>query len=106
MQARTDFDTTLPEVELEVTHGVMEPLVSRVVLVNDDYTPMEFVAGTLSTVFQMDETSAANVTMQAHYQGKALCGIYPREIAEAKVNQVIEAARKNGHPLLCTTETL
>lgn len=95
-----------PKVALEIVRQPKDKLTPMysVVMLNDDYTPMEFVISLLETVFHFNEKQAMKVMLQAHYDGKALCGIYPRDIAETKVMQAVEVARKCGHPLLCVTE--
>ncbi|MCF6775537.1 ATP-dependent Clp protease adapter ClpS [Thiotrichales bacterium 19X7-9] len=95
-----------PKVALEVvkqSDAKLTPMYS-VVMLNDDYTPMEFVVSLLETVFHLNEKQATKVMLQAHYDGKALCGVYPRDIAETKVTQAVDVARKCGHPLLCVTQ--
>jgi len=81
-----------------------KPSLWRVVLLNDDYTPMEFVIHVLQSFFNMDEQSAAQVMLHVHHKGVGVCGVFTYEIAETKVAQVIEFARKNQHPLQCTME--
>lgn len=76
----------------------------KVVLLNDDYTPMEFVVQVLETFFNMDRETATRVMLTVHTKGKGVCGIYTRDIAETKVAQVNEYARENQHPLLCSME--
>lgn len=81
-----------------------KPKLYKVILINDDYTPMGFVVQILMQVFGMDEGKASSVMLEVHQRGKGVCGIYPREIAETKVMQVSEYAKKNEHPLLCVME--
>lgn len=76
----------------------------KVILNNDDYTPMEFVVQVLMTFFGMDHAKATRVMMAVHTRGKGICGVYSHEIAETKVEQVNEFSRLNQHPLLCTME--
>lgn len=76
----------------------------KVVLVNDDYTPMEFVVQVLMSFFGMDHAKATRVMMAVHTKGKGICGTYSYEIAETKVDQVNEFSKINQHPLLCTME--
>lgn len=76
----------------------------KVLLLNDDYTPMEFVVMVLKRFFNMDMEEATRVMLQVHQKGVGVCGIFPYEIAETKVNQVMDAARQNQHPLQCTLE--
>ena len=76
----------------------------KVVLVNDDYTPMEFVIHVLAAFFGMDHAKATRVMMAVHTKGKGICGIFSYEIAETKVDQVNEYSKMNQHPLMCTME--
>ncbi|WP_434359705.1 ATP-dependent Clp protease adapter ClpS [Parasalinivibrio latis] len=80
------------------------PSMYKVVLNNDDYTPMEFVVDVLQTFFGMDADRATQVMLTVHYEGKAICGVFTAEVAETKVAQVTVYARENEHPLLCTME--
>jgi ATP-dependent Clp protease adaptor protein ClpS len=81
------------------------PPLYRVILLNDDYTPMEFVVEVLQTFFGMNVETATRVMLKVHTEGKGVCGVYPREIAETKAVQVNEHARAAEHPLLCDIET-
>lgn len=81
-----------------------KPPLYRVVLLNDDYTPMEFVVQILEKIFSMDRSVATRIMLQVHTQGKGVCGVYTYEIAETKVAQVTALAQRNQHPLLCTLE--
>ncbi len=83
---------------------VKEPPRFKVILLNDDFTPMDFVVEVLQTFFGMDRESATRVMLHVHTKGKGVCGVYTREIAETKVAQVNRFARENQHPLLCTME--
>lgn len=76
----------------------------KVIVINDDYTPMEFVVEVLMTFFSMDEAKATRVMMSVHTKGKGICGTFSHEIAETKVDQVNEFSRINQHPLMCTME--
>lgn len=80
------------------------PPMYRVLLVNDDYTPMDFVVGVLQTVFAMTRQQATNVMLQVHRTGVGTCGVYTKEIADTKVAQVLEIAQEHQHPLQCTME--
>jgi ATP-dependent Clp protease adaptor protein ClpS len=80
------------------------PPLYQVVLLNDDYTPMEFVVDVLETIFGMDRTTATRVMLEVHTKGKGVCGVFTFEIAETKVAQVTTFARQHQHPLLCTME--
>jgi ATP-dependent Clp protease adaptor protein ClpS len=81
-----------------------KPSQFKVLLLNDDYTPMEFVVLVLKRYFQMDLEQATRVMLHVHQRGVGVCGIFPYEIAETKVNQVMDFALKNQHPLQCTLE--
>jgi ATP-dependent Clp protease adaptor protein ClpS len=83
---------------------VKRPPLYKVLLLNDDYTPMDFVVVVLQTVFSMSREKATQVMLQVHREGMGVCGTYTREVASAKVDQVIEIARKHQHPLQCTME--
>lgn len=76
----------------------------KVVLLNDDYTPMEFVVEVLETFFAMSREKATQIMLHVHTRGKGVCGVYTREIAETKVVQVNDFSRQHRHPLLCTLE--
>ncbi|TPV60972.1 ATP-dependent Clp protease adapter ClpS [Aestuariibacter sp. GS-14] len=80
------------------------PPMYKVLLNNDDYTPMDFVVEVLMRFFRLDGEKANQVMLTVHYRGKAVCGIYTAEIAETKVMQVNQYARKHQHPLMCTME--
>ena len=80
------------------------PPLYKVMLLNDDYTPMDFVVVVLQTVFAMSREKATQVMLQVHREGMGVCGTYTREVAAAKVEQVIDIARKHQHPLQCTME--
>ena len=81
-----------------------EPKKYKVVLMNDDYTPMEFVVEILSLFFGMDSDKATRVMIAVHTKGKGVCGIFSYEIAETKVDQVNEFSKINQHPLMCSME--
>lgn len=83
---------------------VKKPPFYAVVLFNDDYTPMEFVIEILQVYFTLDLDRATEVMLTVHYRGKGVAGIYPRDIAETKAQQVNNYARSQGHPLLCQIE--
>jgi len=80
------------------------PPMYKVVLNNDDYTPMDFVVHILETFFGMDREKATQVMLHVHTRGKGVCGIFTKEIAETKMSQVNEYSKQNEHPLLCTIE--
>ena len=80
------------------------PPLFKVILINDDYTPMEFVVEVLETFFRMNREQATHVMLTVHTQGKGVCGVFTRDIAETKAAQVNQYARENEHPLLCEIE--
>jgi ATP-dependent Clp protease adaptor protein ClpS len=81
-----------------------KPSQYKVLMLNDDYTPMEFVVMVLKRFFRMDLEQATRVMLHVHQKGVGVCGVYPYEVAETKVNQVMDCARENQHPLQCTLE--
>jgi ATP-dependent Clp protease adaptor protein ClpS len=83
---------------------VKPPPLYRVILLNDDYTPMEFVVDVLRRFFGMNIETATRVMLKVHTEGKGVCGVYPREIAETKAVEVNDFARAAEHPLLCDIE--
>jgi len=90
---------------LEAVKSKVEPPKRyQVVLLNDDYTPMDFVVEVLQRFFGLDEERAAAIMLAVHHDGKGICGVFSREIAEMKVQQVNEFARINNHPLMCQLE--
>ncbi len=88
----------------EARPQIKQPPLYRVVLINDDFTPMEFVVEILESVFGMERTRATQVMLEVHTKGKGVCGVYSYEIAETKVAQVMGIAEQHQHPLLCTME--
>ncbi len=81
-----------------------KPAMYRVLLLNDDFTPMEFVIHILERFFSKNREEATEITFQVHRRGVGVCGVYTYEVAETKVSQVMDYARKNEHPLQCTME--
>ncbi|WJV64701.1 ATP-dependent Clp protease adapter ClpS [Pectobacteriaceae bacterium CE70] len=88
----------------KLTEAVQPPSMYKVILNNDDYTPMEFVIDVLQKFFSYDIERATQLMLTVHYEGKAICGVYSAEVAETKVAQVNRYATENEHPLLCTLE--
>lgn len=88
----------------EAKPKLKRPPLYKVVLLNDDFTPMEFVVIVLQQFFGLNREKATQIMLQVHTKGKGVCGVYSREIAETKVSQVNDYARQNQHPLLCTME--
>ena len=82
------------------------PQMYRVVMLNDDYTPMEFVIVVLQEFFGKDREAATQIMLKIHLDGKGVCGVYSRDIAATKVDQVMEAAHQAGHPLQCLSESV
>lgn len=80
------------------------PPLYRVILLNDDYTPMEFVVEVLEVFFSMDREKATRVMLMVHTQGKGVCGVFSRDVAETKAAQVNQYSRENEHPLMCEIE--
>ena len=88
----------------EARPKLKKPPLYRVVLINDDYTPMDFVVEVLQSIFGMERTLATRVMLEVHTKGKGVCGVFTYEIAETKVAQVTTIAQQQQHPLLCTME--
>ncbi|MDH3871823.1 MAG: ATP-dependent Clp protease adapter ClpS [Gammaproteobacteria bacterium] len=88
----------------EAKPEIKEPPLYKVVLMNDDFTPMEFVVMLLEKLFAMDREKATRIMLHIHTQGKGVCGIYTHEIAETKVAQANEYSQRHQHPLLCSME--
>lgn len=86
--------------------ALKKPPMYRVVLLNDDYTPMDFVVEVLMIFFNLNQEKATQVMLSVHTQGKGVCGVYTRDVAETKSAQVNQYARSNKHPLLCEVEPL
>ena len=102
-----------PEHERDYDHGAMvetsrpevtRPPLYQVVLLNDDFTPMDFVVEVLQVFFALNREKATQVMLHVHTRGKGVCGVYTREVAESKVTQVNEFSRMHQHPLLCSME--
>ncbi len=86
------------------TQRVQPPKLYQVVMLNDDYTPMEFVIAVLQELFSKDREAATQIMLKIHLDGRGICGVYPRDIAATKVEQVHQAASQAGHPLQATLE--
>ena len=80
------------------------PRLYQVILFNDDYTPMEFVVEVLQRFFEINQERALQIMLKVHNEGSAVCGIYSRDVAETKVDQVAKFAKQHGHPLRCSME--
>ncbi|WP_300785341.1 ATP-dependent Clp protease adapter ClpS [Enhydrobacter sp.] len=81
-----------------------KPSMYKVLMLNDDYTPMEFVVDVLQHIFQKNREEATQIMLHVHQKGVGVCGVYTYEVAETKVTQTVDYARKNQHPLQCTLE--
>jgi ATP-dependent Clp protease adaptor protein ClpS len=81
-----------------------KPSLYKVLLLNDDYTPMEFVVHVLEKYFSKGKEEATRIMLHVHHKGVGICGVFPYEVAETKVTQVMDYSRQNGHPLQCTME--
>jgi len=90
--------------EEEVVEQFEKPPMYTVILLNDDYTPMDFVIDVLCRFFNMNADQATDIMLEIHYKGKGRCGTFTSEIAETKVDQVSQYALENEHPLQCTME--
>ena len=97
---RSDTGVVVEEAQPEVK----QPPLYRVVLLNDDFTPMEFVVDVLERFFTMNRPTATRIMLEVHTKGKGICGVFTYEIAETKVAQVTGYARDHQHPLMCTLE--
>ncbi len=103
----TDQENNARDGELAVQEAkpkLKRPPLYKVILLNDDYTPMDFVVEVLESFFQMDRIKATQIMLHVHTRGVGVCGVFTRDIAETKVAQVNDFARNNQHPLLCTME--
>ncbi len=92
-----------PLLELERT-AVKPPPLFKVLLLNDDFTPMDFVVSVLERFFAMNREKATRVMLEVHQKGRGICGVYPRDIAATKVELVLAYAREHQHPLACVME--
>jgi ATP-dependent Clp protease adaptor protein ClpS len=86
------------------TQKTKPPQMYQVVMLNDDYTPMEFVVVVIQEFFGKDLEAATQIMLKIHLDGKGVCGVYSKDVAATKVDQVLDAAAKAGHPLKCVSE--
>jgi ATP-dependent Clp protease adaptor protein ClpS len=104
------YDPTRPDdgqgavVAERQTSKVEPPRMYQVVMLNDDYTPMEFVVMVLQQYFQRDLDTATHIMLKIHHEGRGVCGVYTKDVAATKVELVLAAARRAGHPLQCIME--
>ncbi len=99
-----DGDTPDTGIAVKVRPKTKKPAMYKVLMLNDDYTPMEFVVHVLEQFFGMGHESAMRIMLHVHQKGVGICGVFTYEIAETKVNQVTDLARQHQHPLQCTIE--
>ena len=88
------------------TQKIQPPPLYQVVLLNDDYTPMEFVVLVIQEFFNKDREAATQIMLKIHLDGKGVCGVYSKDVAHTKVDQVLDAAKQAGHPLQCVAEPI
>ena len=103
-QQRPDQELGRGDTLVEPTVETKKPSLYQVLLLNDDYTPMEFVVMILEKFFRKDREEATQIMLHVHQNGIGVCGVYTFEVAESKVTQVISCAREHEHPLQCTLE--
>ena len=101
---RFDRDRAGTALVERVKPKLRKPRLYKVILLNDDYTPMEFVVHVLENFFSMNREMATRVMLRVHTEGKAVCGVYTRDIAETKSEQINQYSLENEHPLLCQIE--
>jgi ATP-dependent Clp protease adaptor protein ClpS len=99
---KNDSETQVQEAQPQLK----EPVMYQVTMHNDDFTPMEFVVAVLEMFFYMDRSRATNTMYEVHTTGKAVCGVFSKDVAETKVGQVVDFARRHEHPLLCSIEAV
>lgn len=97
----SDGDTAVLE---RTTQRTEPPRMYQVVLLNDDFTPMEFVVWVLQELFNKDRETATQIMLKIHVEGRGVCGVFSRDVANTKVEQVLQTAQHNGHPLQCVCE--
>ena len=88
------------------TEKVKPPQMYQVLMLNDDYTPMEFVVVVIQEFFGKDRETATQIMLKIHLEGRGVCGVYSKDVAATKVDQVLEAAKEAGHPLQCVSEPI
>lgn len=108
MSPRESFPESTPDEQfdqlVDTESRAKKPALYRVVMLNDDFTPMEFVVLVLMKFFSKDEQQAMRIMLRVHHEGKAMVGVFARSVAETKTAQVNAFSRKNGHPLKCVFE--
>lgn len=101
-EQKSDQDTVV----VSDKKNMFPPSMYQVLLLNDDFTPMDFVVDVLEKFFNMPTEKAAQVMLLVHTEGKAVCGVFSKDVAETKTQQVNQYSRENQHPLLCKTEKI
>ena len=101
---RTNDDGSSTGVVVQTRTKTKKPSMYKVLMLNDDYTPMEFVVHVLERFFSKNREEATQIMLHVHRRGVGICGVFTYEVAETKVTQVTEFARRNQHPLRCTLE--
>ena len=99
-----DGDNDHPGLALKTRPKTKKPSMYKVLMLNDDYTPMEFVIYVLEHVFNKTHDQAMDIMLHVHQKGVGICGVFTFDVAETKATQVMDLARKNEHPLQCTIE--
>jgi ATP-dependent Clp protease adaptor protein ClpS len=103
-QGQDPGDGSSTNVVVKTRSKTKKPSMYKVLMLNDDYTPMEFVVHVLESFFSKSREEATEIMLHVHHRGVGVCGVYSYEVAETKVTQVIDYARKHQHPLQCTLE--
>jgi ATP-dependent Clp protease adaptor protein ClpS len=106
MPTQVDVKTAKELVVQEAQPELKQPSLYQVIMHNDDFTPMEFVVAVLELFFNMDRALATRVMYEIHTKGKAVCGVFSKDVAETKIEQVNEYARRQEHPLMCSIEAI
>lgn len=110
---KNELTLSMGDTDPSETHGILtapvkpelqKPSMYQVVMLNDDFTPMDFVIEVLTTFFSMDLEKASQIMLAVHTQGKAVCGVYTKDVAETKAAMVIEFSKSNQHPLMCDVQ--
>ncbi len=97
-------DDDMTGVVIETKPRTKKPFLYKVLMLNDDYTPMEFVVAVLERFFRKSREEATRIMLHVHQRGVGVCGVFPYDVAETKVTQVVDFARRSEHPLQCTLE--
>ena len=106
MVDNNEFDNNDSLIKTQTKNKLKKPSLYKVLILNDDYTPMEFVVDVIQKVFKKSHDEATKIMLQIHTEGIGICGIYPLEIAETKMNQVLNLSKESQHPLQCIIEKI